>query len=222
MIKRLLNRRVFNMAYIQPNRRASIQHSKPNMMLLEPRFMFDGAAGETVAEVLLDVSSLVSRVDGLEEVYTPPAHEEPAATVDVEGDGGLSQASEDALYRLDGDTEGLDEAVAMAEQMIRDYLSEADAKDLFRLFHGGQAEAPEGWLEAAEALRQSVLNGEYSVVVRLVGAAELGNTGAAFAAVGPDGVPTILVNRDWLEAQRNRFGLRAFWWKRWGTAWIMP
>ncbi|HYF44533.1 MAG TPA: VCBS domain-containing protein, partial [Ramlibacter sp.] len=90
------------------------------------------------------------------------------------------------------------EAAEIARLQVAAYLEGRSAQELFALFSGGQAQAGDEWLAAAEQLRLDIVEGRFTLNVRFVSNAALGGAYAAFAAEGPDGAPLVLVNGDWI------------------------
>ena len=91
-----------------------------------------------------------------------------------------------------------------AKQAIASFLGSADGLDkLAALFPGAQTTPSPDWMARAETLRSQVLNGSFNLTVQFVDGAAMGGYYAAFAASGPNGTPTILVNHDWWSAQTD-------------------
>ena len=144
--------------------------SRPGLMVLEPRYLFDGAGAAEVAEKLLDNDPVDG---GLLRLPGAPANL-PAAAIDAQ-----SQAEQ-----LVGDF--LQQPDALAR--------------LFTAFNGGQEQPSAEWLSAAESLIAGAKQGTLGVRVELRSHYELWGAYGAFAARGPDGQPVIYLNADWVNS----------------------
>lgn len=173
--------------------RRRLRRGNVSPMRLEPRVMFDGALVDTVDTHTVQLS---------DEVFAAPPATEPTQLQQESVEQAATAYEAPALFLLaDAERTALQSSIDLAQQAIVEYLSSIDAETLFQTF-SGQQEAPSAdWLAAAEALRQDILAGRYSVDTMVVGRDELGSTPAAFAATGPGGRPTIFFNRDWFAEQ---------------------
>ncbi|GAA0682052.1 hypothetical protein GCM10009104_03560 [Marinobacterium maritimum] len=142
----------------------------PNLMQLEQRLMFDGAAVEASIDTLADHADDHQVVEAADDMFS--------------------------LAVAHGQTQ---QATEQAQQQIKDYLENASAEELFQLFNGGKDTLDAQWLQSMEALRQSILSGEYQVRVEFLDNETIKGGLGAFAAEGKDGEPTIYLNRDWVE-----------------------
>ncbi len=148
-----------------------LQASSPQLWQLEPRLMFDGAAVDTTVDALVDGGA----------------------------DLPVAEAA-DGLFALAVAHEQTRPAAELAQQQIKDYLSEASAEQLFALFNGGKSEIDMAWLQAMEAQRQAILSGQIQLDVELLDNAAMQGALGAFAESGPAGTAVIYLNRDWIEA----------------------
>ncbi|MFI3157998.1 MAG: VCBS domain-containing protein, partial [Methylococcaceae bacterium] len=88
---------------------------------------------------------------------------------------------------------------ADAERLVSQFLQQPDAGDqLFTLFNGQQSTPSQEWQEAAQPLRLDILEGHYSIQVKAITNDQISGVLGAFAAQGPNGAPTIFINKDWL------------------------
>ncbi|WP_157272170.1 Ig-like domain-containing protein, partial [Azohydromonas aeria] len=95
----------------------------------------------------------------------------------------------------------MDSAVRDATTRLQEWLRQPDAQaQLFAAFNGGKPQPDAAWQERADALARQIADGEFSVRVSLASAADLNGARGAFVARGPDGVPVIYVNGDWVQA----------------------
>ncbi|AWI52816.1 hypothetical protein DEH84_04820 [Aquabacterium olei] len=143
----------------------------PQPLVLEQRFMFDGAAvGEAVDTLSAPMPEARVTHDVLHVVDAP-------ATPSVRS------------------------AELAAEQLLSHFLQQDQAQDtLFALFHGGQSEASADWQARASTLLQDVRSGEFSLHVEFLSNATLKGAKGAFAADGPQGEAVIYLNQDWVQA----------------------
>ncbi|HSG61073.1 MAG TPA: hypothetical protein VLA24_06510, partial [Pseudomonadales bacterium] len=147
-------------------------------MKLEQRLMFDGAVVDTTLETFIpdgaDMADVHQDVSGQELFASAVAY------------GESEKAAEEA------------------KAQVKAFLQTASAEQLFELFNGTQEQPTQEWLDAAEALRDMILNDEFSLQVEWVGSDVLGFAKGAFAQSGLNGQPTIYLNADmaqsWLEA----------------------
>ncbi|MCE1180807.1 MAG: VCBS domain-containing protein, partial [Rhodocyclales bacterium] len=176
----------------------SIRKNKPSnalarlrMLRLEPRLLFDGAAAAEVvavqdndAAVLLDQSA-----------QTEASHTDTSSQV-IDATHLLQIAAQQTELPTE-----VTEAQQQAAKLLTEFMQQPDAlTKLFNIFNGGQGEPSADWLQSAEALRQSILGGEYGVKVEFVDGTTLHSALAAFAAQGVDGAPTIYLNAGWMAA----------------------
>lgn len=142
----------------------------PQPLVLEQRFMFDGAAvGEAVDTLSAPMPEAKVTHDVLHVVDAPAAPSVRAAEL-------------------------------AAEQLLSHFLQQEQAQDtLFALFHGGQSEANAEWQARAGALLQDIRSGEFSVRVEFLSNATLQGAKGAFAADGPQGEAVIYLNQDWIQ-----------------------
>ncbi|WP_283401392.1 VCBS domain-containing protein, partial [Marinobacterium sediminicola] len=142
----------------------------PNLMQLEQRLMFDGAAVEASIDTLADHVADQQAVETADDMFS--------------------------LAVAHGQTQ---QAADQAQQQIKNYFERASAEELFQLFNGGKDTLDAQWLQSMEALRQSILSGEYQIRVELLDSDTIKGALGAFAAEGTDGEPTIYLNREWVE-----------------------
>jgi len=179
------------------------QRSRNRLLALEPRYLFDGIA---IVDALLDPWHTEAPTVLPD---TAPRTEAAVANADLVGPlAGLSHSRATgtaALFALDTAILPSQDAAALAAQAIRDFLiTPGGEAALSSLFPGQQGASTEQQQNAAEALRQDILAGRYSVQVQAIGNAEIGGVFGAFAADGPAGRPTVFVNRDWIAATPGR------------------
>ncbi len=143
----------------------------PRPMVLEQRFMFDGAAvGDAVDTLSAPTPEAQAAPDVLHLVHAP-------AVASVHS------------------------AESAAEQLLSDFLQQPQAQEtLFALFHGGQAEASAEWQARVTALLQDVRSGEFNVRVEFLSGDTLQGAKGAFTAEGPQGGFVIYLNQDWIQA----------------------
>ncbi|MCE2681021.1 MAG: VCBS domain-containing protein, partial [Burkholderiales bacterium] len=148
----------------------------PSLLALEQRFMFDGAAVNTV-------------VDGVQE----PVAQAPAERVYTQEKFSLGGNSEIQNTQLQA-------VVENAQEQVKDFLSKANAQALFSLFSGGQTLPSEQWAINLSQLQKEVAAGTYTVDIQLLDGRSLQGALAAFSANGPDASPVIFLNADWVNA----------------------
>lgn len=134
---------------------------------LEPRILFDGAAAATVdATVPADHHPADSNTDATLDQNTQSV---VAAFSDIgssAGTPGNSTATNTAgnlftVAAVDAPSFSLADARQQAEQLIIAYASQSDAGQFFQIFNGNQSQAGNDWMQAAENLRQDILDGHY-------------------------------------------------------------
>lgn len=91
----------------------------------------------------------------------------------------------------------LDDAIAQAKQEIVSFMQRDDTLDQLRSLFGG--EDTQGWNETAQALRNRIIDGDYSIGVKMLDGASMGIGTGAYAAEGADAKPAIYINADWME-----------------------
>ncbi|WP_409522518.1 Ig-like domain-containing protein [Nitrincola sp. MINF-07-Sa-05] len=152
--------------------RKSFNRNRHGMMRLEPRVMFDGAGAVDAIAVMT--------VDDVEHYIAPPAvgDAEVIETTEIATDFSEvdKQARESILAFLDGD--GIEEK-------------------FFAVLHGNQSEPSAEWLDRGYQLFDLLNDNEYAVNFRFLDNAQMSGLLAAFAAEGPGGEPTIIINIDW-------------------------
>lgn len=151
---------------------------RTRMLKLEPRILFDGA---------LAVDLVAGAQDG-SAAHTDANVASTAAQPD--------SAPAPQLFALAEHIASAPVSTDAAQQQIVSFLSTASAKDLGTIFSGAQGEAGANALSAAEALRQGLLDGSYTVKVELLDNTTMQGAKGAFAGTGPDGTPVIYLNRD--------------------------
>src|SRR6056300_283657 len=137
---------------------------------LEQRLMFDGAVVDTTLDTFMPDSPDM---------------------VDVQQDSSGQELFATAVAY--GESE---KATADAEAQVKEFLQNTTAEELFTLFNGGAEEPTQEWLDAANALIESILNDEFSIKVEWLDGSVLGLAKGAFAMEGVDGKPTIYLNTD--------------------------
>ena len=180
--------------------------SKSSLLALEPRMLFDGAAAATPAPepVIAEVTPLP---EAAPQVVSQPdnAAENQVGQVDAQEsiDTALTSAEAKPVSFYVSDvaaSQKLSEAQDAAQDKIGAFLSGDDAlESLFEFFHGDQAQSSSDWDARGQQLIQDMLSGESSVRVELLSAEQMNGALGAFAAVGATGVPTIMLNKDWVE-----------------------
>ncbi len=150
------------------NKHLGLKRRNSGMMALEQRFMFDGAAVDTLHDQLVD-SSVAD-----------------ASTVVVAD-----------VFKFDASTSSLSSTAQLAHQQVRDYLAGATDAQLFDIFNGGKTAPDAAWTERLASLREAFANGSFNVNVVAMDSASQFTAVAAFAENGPDGQPTIFINTYW-------------------------
>ncbi|WP_139142085.1 VCBS domain-containing protein, partial [Alteromonas lipolytica] len=148
-----------------------------DILQLEQRLMFDGAAVATTAEV----------------VAGPDTHLD-----DPVQDRGDSEAPVN-YFQLGVAHDQTNRATELATSQIKAFLENASAEDLFAIFSGGNKHMDLAWLQAMEATRQDVLADAIDVQVLLVDNQTLNGALGAFSASGTDGQPTIYLNAGFID-----------------------
>ncbi|MBR9888305.1 MAG: hypothetical protein GYB20_11510 [Oceanospirillales bacterium] len=143
----------------------------PQMMQLEQRLMFDGAAVETTVEAFSDFTA------------------DSADTQDVSA----------GLVVLAVAYEPAQPALEQAQKQVKDYLETASAEELFEIFNGGKETIDAEWLQNFESIRQAILNDDVSISVELLSNEQMGGKLGAFAAEGPDGGAVIYLNQSYVD-----------------------
>jgi VCBS repeat-containing protein len=155
-----------------------LRGAPPRPMLLEQRFMFDGAA-------LVDGVDTVSKA--LDAADTSTKTVDKTIHLDIVAPAGVTVS----------DT--IRTAKAEAEKLVADFLARSDAKEqLFALFNGGKTAPDAAWNAAFDQLMAEIQSGGDSIRVEMRTGAELQGAFGAFAQSGPDGNRVIYLNSDWV------------------------
>ncbi|NVK01382.1 MAG: hypothetical protein HWE12_07540, partial [Oceanospirillaceae bacterium] len=142
----------------------------PQLMQLEQRLMFDGAAVETTAEALGEFTGDIDIVEHIDTgVFT------------------LAVAYEEAQP-----------AAEIAQAQVKEFLTNASAEELFEIFNGGKTDIDAEWLQSMEAVRQSILSEQFDIEVQLLDNESMQGHLGAFSAAGPDGTAVIYLNESYL------------------------
>ncbi|MDO9150231.1 MAG: Ig-like domain-containing protein [Methylotenera sp.] len=155
-----------------------IVRCKAQMMALEARLMFDGAALAEATYVVADATS------------------------------GTQEPSAQALFELAvpatleaTQSQLLTQAQIEAQQYITDFLqSEMVIDKLFSMFHAGHQTMSDEWLQAANDFLLAFNRGEVSLNVLLQSGLEMRGAMGAFAANSAEGEPAIYLNVDWIQS----------------------
>ena len=151
----------------------------PSPLVLEQRFMFDGAA-------VADAADTVSK---------PVADGAANAT-----DGGARHMLQPVSADAQPVPSELVAAQAKAEELVTDFMNRSDARQqMFALFNGGQTgTASAEWNAAFDQLMSAIKNGDNPVRVELRSGSELQGALGAFSGHGTTATPTIYLNREWV------------------------
>src|SRR5210317_2514580 len=101
----------------------------PQLMQLEQRLMFDGAAVETTAEALGEFT----------------------------GDSDIVEHIDTGVFTLAVAYEEAQPAAEIAQAQVKEFLTNASAQELFEIFNGCKTDIDAEWLQSMEAVRQSIL-----------------------------------------------------------------
>ncbi|QSX32635.1 VCBS domain-containing protein [Shewanella avicenniae] len=148
--------------------------SETELMKLEQRFMFDGAAVATSADVMSDADT--------------SSHDIDLSVQDMD-----SSFFEPAVAH-----ESTNQATELASEQIRTFLETASVEQLFSIFNGGKEQIDMAWLQSLEAVRQGIFSNEINVKVELLDNQTFGGSLGAFSANGTNGQPTIYLNESYL------------------------
>jgi VCBS repeat-containing protein len=158
---------------------AGIVRRKSQLLALEARIMFDGAAVADMAHQMADVNA--------QAVPEMDAGSLPAADV---SHGVDSRLSPEALVTQ-----------MQAQRLVNDFFSTPDAlQKLFTMFNGGLSEPSKEWLQAANSFLDALRQGDAWCNVELRSNGELHGASGAFSARGSDGKAVIYLNADWLNS----------------------
>src|SRR6056300_66829 len=130
------------------NKRTHIRRPSNRFLKLEQRLMFDGAVVDTTLET-----------------FSPSSTDAVDAQLDASGQELFATA---IAY---GESE---KATEDARAAVKEFFANTTAEELFQLFNGTEEQPSEEWLNAANALRESILNDEFSINVEWLGGAVLG------------------------------------------------
>lgn len=142
----------------------------PELMQLEQRLMFDGAAVETTAE----------------------------AFGEFNGDSNIVEHIDTGIFTLAVAYEEAQPAAELAQTQVKEFLTNASAQDLFEIFNGGKTEIDAEWLQSMESVRQSILNEQFDIEVQLLDNESMEGHLGAFTAAGLDGTAVIYLNESYL------------------------
>ncbi|PNH95404.1 VCBS domain-containing protein [Vibrio diazotrophicus] len=141
------------------------------LLQLEQRLMFDGAAVETTLNTFSDFTPNQVVVDAIDTgVFT------------------LAVAYEEATP-----------VAEIAQNQVKEYLSNATTEELFSIFNGGKESPDAQWLQAIEAVRQSILNDQFNIQIQLLDNETMSGHLGAYTSAGIDGEPTIYLNQSYLD-----------------------
>jgi len=142
----------------------------PQLMQLEQRLMFDGAAVETTAEALGEFT----------------------------GDSDIVEHIDTGVFTLAVAYEEAQPAAEIAQAQVKEFLTNASAQELFEIFNGGKTDIYSEWLQSMEAVRQSILSEQFDIEVQLLDNESMQGHLGAFAAEGSDGTAVIYLNESYL------------------------
>lgn len=166
--------------------------------------LFDGAAAATA-----DAQTIAAQPDAashsghaetmdqqtvavLQALTTVESH--VATTIDA------APAPPSAMLELTPDqptSQGLNEAIAQTETLIREFIRQTDSSQLFGLFNGGRSAPDTQWLEAVAELKAAADNHQLNLSVDQRSTGELQGALGAFAAKGINAEPVIYLNADY-------------------------
>ncbi|SDY48985.1 hypothetical protein SAMN05421644_1852 [Allochromatium warmingii] len=191
--------------------RSTRPQSRFQLLKLEPRFMFDGAAATTVQHVdTPDVETFLPPAPPAIETPTvptpPPAESTVTATAAISATlptiTGEEQAHSDAVIDGSGSDSSqslINQALSIVEQQLQDFAQQADfEQQLLTVFNGEQIAPTPEWLDAAANLRQALLDGHYQVDIKLIEDHAIQGKLGAFVGQGADDAPVIYLNQTWL------------------------
>ncbi|WP_370216380.1 cadherin repeat domain-containing protein, partial [Neptunomonas phycophila] len=151
-----------------------LQTPTPQLLQLEQRLMFDGAAVDTAADTVADHLTDTSANEVNEQIFQ------------------LAVAYGNSQV-----------AAEQAQQQIKDYLAEATTEALFDLFNGTQSEITVEWMQSMESLRESILNGDAPITVETLTSEHMNGALAAFTSSAPSGEAIIYLNQEWVASTSN-------------------
>ncbi|OGT93584.1 MAG: hypothetical protein A2286_12750 [Gammaproteobacteria bacterium RIFOXYA12_FULL_61_12] len=104
----------------------------------------------------------------------------------------------------------LDAATMRVQESLTQWAGSGDFPALAAIPFSANAGAPE-WTANAQALQQSILDGDYSIRLEVLSSTQIQGALGAYSATGTAGQPTIYLNGDWLA------DARPCCWKNWAT-----
>ncbi len=161
------------------------------LLRLEPRLLFDGAALVDAAATLPLEQALADTYESFlsDELIVPPVSDTSYA----------QDAGNDSLFNLYSENEQLSLATDLASEQIEDFILNASDEEIFTLFNGGKSEPDQAWLDRMAELRTAISEGTFEINIATTDTSVLGLSVAAFLADGPDNQPAILINTYWLD-----------------------
>ena len=201
----------------------------PQVIALEPRVLFDGAAAvvatadtdpnasqttdtnttSTVNDPAIQ-NAQTEQTEGSAEVQALDSTANISSTEQLNEVVALLPGAKISLQLLPGNyptTEALTQAQQEAERLVSEILGRADARQqLFTLFNGGQTgDVPSSeWNAAYQILIANLNNGSANPIrLEIRSAEELQEAKAAFTISGTSGEPTIYLNADWLSGYED-------------------
>ncbi len=178
-----------------PRPRRKLNSKKSELMRLEQRFMFDGAAVVEAAAVV-DTTPVVSDA-------APKVVEQAVQNTSQQL---ALELTPPALFNLQAERaemlQSFTSGEKLAQEIILSFLQQEGAiTELYSIFNGANADQPSAeWLAEAEAFIKDFIEGDVSVNLELQSHQELLGAYAAFAAGDAQNQATIYVNADWLNS----------------------
>jgi large repetitive protein len=108
-------------------------------------------------------------------------------------------AVDKAIVQFDSSLAHLPAAMATAQDQVRQYLRSATDEQLFAQFNGGRTNPDADWTQRLNDLRDAIDAGSFAVNVVEMDSASQFTAVAAYTGAGPNGEPTIFINRTWFE-----------------------
>ncbi|MEY4211142.1 MAG: hypothetical protein RLZ92_1523, partial [Pseudomonadota bacterium] len=175
---------------------------------LEPRILFDGAAvatadatvsGDNFQDSPNDNSALNQQTEAVLQALSNIDKQQVTTAITSDNSKQLATTDSPTIFITNIADPALDTAITDAQQRIVDFINNTDDKTLFELFNGGKSAADDNWNQHLSDLRIAINQGDFKLTIVEMDSASQFTSLAAYTHAGPNGEPTVFINRYWFD-----------------------